>query len=956
MLGLLMKITPTPHAPPSAPPRHGTLVALWRWLLEPSASLPEMYRRRARLLSGLLLTLLLLNLLAVPALILTTRPLGLLHAASFPVALSTFLLLSLVYGLNRAGYHTVAARLTVSIVALGAWAAVLANRHDLDILPLTLMFVVISPPLSSLLLSVRATTLLSAGHVAGLLLLAASIPGLAASASFIIVALFVVFASGLTVVAAILRRRDLAQMERQTRTLAESEARQRLLFAASPDAILLMDPAAPHIAWPIVDCNEVACHMNGYTREELIGQSIDLLNVTPGNPDEHMAYLERIRREGVLRVENLRRHQDGHLFPVEVSTSLIAFGGRELVLGIDRDITERKRIEVALREAEAKYRTLVEQMPAITYIDAVDETSSALYFSPHIETLLGYPVNEWLADPGLWPEVLHPDDRERVLAEHNRTNTTGEPFEIEYRMLTRQGKVVWVRDRAVLVRDSTGQPQYWQGVLLDITERKQIEETLQEAEAKYRALVEQLPAITYVVNLQNTPRTTYISPQVESLLGFSPAEWLADPDLWTKQLHPDDRARVLGEVKLRDARGEPLNLEYRVLTREGRTLWFHNQSILVLGEGGRPRYSHGIMFDITERKLTEEALQAANEKLIRGLTELEQRTREITLLNQLGDLLQTCLNVEEAYTVIGQSARQLFPDETGALYMISASRNIVEAVVTWGQSPGGTIERVFAPEDCWALRRGALHLVEDTRTGLRCRHLADPPPAAALCIPMIAQSEAAGVLCLQSNSAPTDAASCLTPAKQRLAQTVADSIALALANLRLRETLRQQSIRDPLTGLFNRRYMEETLEREVRRVARVQGPLGIIMLDIDHFKQFNDTFGHDAGDALLSELGAFLRTHVRGEDVACRYGGEEFTLILPEASLEVTQERAEHLCEDIRHLHAQYSDQPLGVVTLSLGVAIFPDHGSTGGDVLRAADVALYRAKRAGRDRVTVAG
>jgi diguanylate cyclase (GGDEF)-like protein len=247
------------------------------------------------------------------------------------------------------------------------------------------------------------------------------------------------------------------------------------------------------------------------------------------------------------------------------------------------------------------------------------------------------------------------------------------------------------------------------------------------------------------------------------------------------------------------------------------------------------------------------------------------------------------------------------------------------------------------------LRRGRAHLVEDARAGPLCRHLASPPPATYVCIPMMAQSEATGVLYLHNRGGA------LPSAKRQLAQTIADSTALALANLKLRETLRHQSIRDPLTGLFNRRYMEETLERETRRVARARRPLGIIMLDVDHFKLFNDTFGHDAGDALLRELGNFMRAHVRGEDVACRYGGEEFTLILPEASLEVTRERAEHLCDDIKHLHAQYHDQPLGTVTLSLGVAVFPDHGLTSEAVLHAADAALYRAKREGRDRVVVA-
>jgi diguanylate cyclase (GGDEF)-like protein len=360
--------------------------------------------------------------------------------------------------------------------------------------------------------------------------------------------------------------------------------------------------------------------------------------------------------------------------------------------------------------------------------------------------------------------------------------------------------------------------------------------------------------------------------------------------------------------------------------------------------------------DITARKRAEVALQEANLKLTHGLAELEQRTREIALLNEMSGLLQVCFTAEEAYAVIPRLMRQFFPVEAGALYVISASRNLVEAAAAWDLSPLEAEARVFAPDDCWALRRGQPHVVEETRTGLLCTHLAAPPPATYLCIPMMAQGEALGVLHLQSRGdASPEPDALLLKTKQQLAQTVADSIALALANLKLSDTLRNQSIRDPLTGLFNRRYMEETLERELRRVSRVQRPLGIIMLDVDHFKQFNDTFGHEAGDVLLRELSGFLKAHIREEDVACRYGGEEFTLILPEATLEVTQGRAERLCADVKHLHVQHEGQPLGNVTLSLGVALFPTHGTTREAVLRAADAALYRAKREGRDRVLLA-
>jgi diguanylate cyclase (GGDEF)-like protein len=184
---------------------------------------------------------------------------------------------------------------------------------------------------------------------------------------------------------------------------------------------------------------------------------------------------------------------------------------------------------------------------------------------------------------------------------------------------------------------------------------------------------------------------------------------------------------------------------------------------------------------------------------------------------------------------------------------------------------------------------------------------------------------------------------------------VAEHIALALANLKLQETLRDQAIRDPLTGLFNRRYMEESLEREVSRAGRSGIPVGVIMLDIDHFKHFNDTFGHEAGDTLLGALGNFLRAHIRGGDIACRYGGEEFTLILPDASFDATRDRAEQLREAVTKLNVLHRGETLGPITLSLGVATFPEHGSIGQAVLLAADGALYRAKHEGRNRVVVA-
>jgi len=176
------------------------------------------------------------------------------------------------------------------------------------------------------------------------------------------------------------------------------------------------------------------------------------------------------------------------------------------------------------------------------------------------------------------------------------------------------------------------------------------------------------------------------------------------------------------------------------------------------------------------------------------------------------------------------------------------------------------------------------------------------------------------------------------------------------ALLKSQALLREQSVRDYLTGLFNRRYMEETLERELLRASRKKLSLGMIMLDVDDFKQFNDTYGHAAGDEILRELGSLLLRQVRGEDIACRYGGDEFILIMPDATREVTRERAELVCESARMIHSQFEGRALEAVTLSLGVAVFPDHGSTSTGILRAVDAALYRAKHEGRGRVVVAG
>ena len=361
-----------------------------------------------------------------------------------------------------------------------------------------------------------------------------------------------------------------------------------------------------------------------------------------------------------------------------------------------------------------------------------------------------------------------------------------------------------------------------------------------------------------------------------------------------------------------------------------------------------------VLFWRTEKALAAAEVAGAEQKA------LVRSQEAFRLLNEMGNWLQACHTAAEAYDVIANFSKRLFPNESGAWYIYNLSRNIIEAVAIWGNFPPRLSEQVLLPDACWALRRGQTYVVKDTRSHeVLCQHLGEPKPDSYLCVPMMAQGETLGILHLRHTNPlqVSEAQSSDSPIEstRQLAMTVSEHVALALVNLTLKASLRNQAIRDPLTGMFNRRYMEETLERELARALRRNAPVGIVMLDIDHFKLFNDMFGHPAGDKILIELSRLIHEQFRGEDIPCRYGGEEFVLILPEASLDNVYRRAEQLREDAQHLSVQYNGQLLGTITLSFGLASFPEHGRTGESILAAADVALYRAKAEGRNRLVVA-
>ena len=282
---------------------------------------------------------------------------------------------------------------------------------------------------------------------------------------------------------------------------------------------------------------------------------------------------------------------------------------QRFIQGIKIDITDRKRAEENLRSAEARYRSLVEQLPGIVYTNPASDLSSTVYVSPQVKTFLGYTQEEWLEDPKFWRKLLHPEDRPRVLTEVERVNQSGEMLDLEYRMVARDSLIVWFRDQAALLRDANGNLLLRQGLMIDITERKQAEQGLRAAETKYRTLVEQLPIIVYVNPASDIGSTTYVSPQIKPFLGYTQDEWLEDPKFWDKTLHPEDRERVLAGVEIINQSGEPFDEEYRMIARDGRVVWIRDQATLLRDIDGSPLLWQGLMMDITERKRTEDKIK-----------------------------------------------------------------------------------------------------------------------------------------------------------------------------------------------------------------------------------------------------------------------------------------------------------------------------------------------------------
>ena len=342
-------------------------------------------------------------------------------------------------------------------------------------------------------------------------------------------------------------------------------------------------------------------------------------------------------------------------------------------------------------------------------------------------------------------------------------------------------------------------------------------------------------------------------------------------------------------------------------------------------------------------------LQTTQEDEIRERQALEKLNREIKLMAELTQWLQSTNSLNELFRLVSDFLAVLVPGCKGEIYLYSNSRDVLDGVCSWN---GATAKPHIKPTECWGLRHGRSYSEGNSVVNFKCAHTEDSDAISSVCLPFLAHGETLGLMHLTPVS---DLCKEEFQEQSKLAQLAAEQISLAIANTRMRDELHDQSIRDPLTGLFNRRHFLEQFRTHIHRADQRGDNVSLISLDVDHFKRFNDNHGHDAGDMVLRSVASVLEQFFDGDDTPCRIGGEEFVILLPAKGLDEAEQIANRLREAFEELVVRYGEKRLPQITVSGGVSAFPHHGTLPQDILKAADLALYESKGNGRNQITVA-
>lgn len=434
----------------------------------------------------------------------------------------------------------------------------------------------------------------------------------------------------------------------------------------------------------------------------------------------------------------------------------------------------------------------------------------------------------------------------------------------------------------------------------------------------------------------------------------------ADLQIGTERVAFRTRALERGELNTEDMEQS----ETRIAANQPYSFDRHLPSGRVVLTSGRPARGGGYVVTFTDvtdaRRAAKELTKAKQdaedaEQRVRDILRTERaRQHEAKMLSQLDEWLQSCKSLDELFLIVTRFMDRLLPGSQGELYIYSNSRDALDGMCEWNTV---SLHQSISAESCWSLRRGRAYQFEAEGLCFVCDHVSAQEPdedvQEYICVPIVAHGDTVGLMHIRFDHVNEDAAHVRDSGE--FAIRCGEHISMAIANVKLRDELHDQSVRDPLTGLYNRRYFMEAMRREISVSERRSRTFGLISFDADKFKNFNDNHGHDAGDMVLREIGEKMREVMCNGETACRFGGEEFAVLVPEATLESCVALAETLREAIAGAQVRYVDGPLPRVTISAGVSAFPNCGAQPQALLKRADEALYRAKGDGRNCVRTA-
>lgn len=558
-----------------------------------------------------------------------------------------------------------------------------------------------------------------------------------------------------------------------------------------------------------------------------------------------------------------------------------------------------------------------------------------LWLNPRWEEVLGWEEAELKRQPFL--SFVHPDDRPATLVEVGRLAEGASTVNFTNRYRCQDGGWVHLAWNTVPTHNNL-----LIAVARDVTNIKNREKE-KDNRSRLLALAESLSQVGHW-RVDIGAEEIFWSDEVYRIHGHDPQTYKPTLADGLKFYHPDDRQAVEQAIQASVEQQAPFEFERRIIRADGETRQVVSKGRVEVDERGMTTAIFGVFQDITDLRARERSLIELNERLSAKVMEITIRNKELRQLSELADLLQSSETESEISDVLYQTLPGYFDTLSGAVYLIQGSRRTAIKIVEWGLLRQKDVIQI---SDCWSLRRGSPHML-GTQRGMQCKHHLERPLGGAHCSPMIAQGENIGILVL-SGSALEHA----TTLKRfsRFIDAISTHVAMSVANVRLRAQLHEHSTRDPLTRLYNRRYLEAAFEREIARTRRHDQPLSLVLLDLDHFKQFNDDYGHLIADNLLKHWGSILWQSVRGEDVAARWGGEEFVLLLSNTSEEAAERLVERLQIALLKIALHSDHGPCRPVTLSAGITSTQGEETMLDELMSFADQALYHAKKSGRNR-----